>query len=336
MTSEIKDRNIKTIYLAGGCFWGLEKYLSLIEGVVSTEVGYTNGKTPCPTYEEVCHMGTGHAEAVKVEYLPDKIRLSFLLNQFYKAIDPLSVNRQGNDRGTQYRTGIYFKDPGDEPEIRASISALQETYERPVAVEVLPLVQYCKAEEYHQKYLDKNPGGYCHIGGDKFAQARSARDVEAASGAPVPVSSPARFSAPPKEELKRLLTPLQYEVTQKNGTEPPYRNEYDREFRPGIYVDVTTGEPLFSSRDKFQSGCGWPSFAKPLEEGLVLEKKDFTHGMIRTEVRSQLGDAHLGHVFGDGPASMGGQRYCINSASLRFIPREEMEREGYGEWLPLT
>jgi peptide methionine sulfoxide reductase msrA/msrB len=326
MAQQNEQKDTRILYLAGGCFWGLEKYLSLLEGVAETEVGYANGKTPCPTYEDVCYYGTGHAETVKVTYRPEEISLEFLLNQYYKAIDPTSLNRQGNDKGTQYRTGIYFADPSEEAPIRRSIAKLQKTLAKPVAIEVGPLFQYCTAEEYHQKYLDKNPGGYCHIGPPLFSSAKNAHDPQAK----LPVRS---FDPPSKEDLRDKLTPLQYEVTQNNGTEPPFRNSYFDEHREGIYVDVTTGEPLFSSKDKFDSGCGWPSFTRPLEDRLVFEKRDTTHGMIRREVRSRLGDAHLGHVFEDGPRDQGGLRYCINSASLRFIPKEEMEREGYGRWL---
>ncbi|MEL7654956.1 MAG: peptide-methionine (S)-S-oxide reductase MsrA [Bacillota bacterium] len=286
----------KEIYLAGGCFWGLEKYISSIPGVISTEAGYANGKTEKPTYEDVCYRDTGHSETVRVEYDSTQISLPGLLSLFYKVIDPTSLNRQGHDVGSQYRTGIYYTDQGDLAMIRESIDSLQKEYRKPIAIEIKPLLNYYTAEEYHQKYLDKNPGGYCHI-------------------------SPEHF-----------LSPVQYEVTMKNGTEPPYQNEYWNNDQEGIYVDIITGEPLFSSKDKFEA-CGWPSFSKPMDPEGVKSKKDFSHGMIRDEVRSRVGDIHLGHVFEDGPIESGGLRYCINSASLRFIPKEKMEEEGYGKYL---
>ena len=308
--------DIKEIYLAGGCFWGTEKYFSLIPGVVETEVGYANGNTENPSYEDVCRKETGHAETVKLLYNSVEVGLDHILKRFYDVIDPVSINRQGNDVGTQYRTGIYYKDEKDKKIIEDSLAELQKSYKRPIAIEVMPLTNYYTAEEYHQKYLDKNPSGYCHISREKFEKARQAPEV--------------RYRKKSKEDLKRTLTEIQYNVTQNNATEPPFRNEYNTHFEEGIYVDVTTGEPLFASSDKFESGCGWPSFSKPISPEHTCEFTDTSHGMRRVEVRSKRGDAHLGHVFNDGPARLGGLRYCINSAALRFIPKERLEEEGYG------
>lgn len=309
------------IYLAGGCFWGMEKYLQSIKGVKSTTVGYANGKTENPSYEEVCYNGTGHAETVKVEYDESAAPLPFILELFFDAIDPTTINRQGNDIGTQYRSGIYYTDERVLPVIKASLEKLQKRLSKPVAVELKPLSAFYPAEEYHQKYLDKNPGGYCHIGAYKFKKAAEA------------IYKPQAYSKQSDFELKSSLTPMQYKVTQESATEPPFRNEYWNHFKEGIYVDITTGEPLFSSKDKFESGCGWPSFSRPVEDSVLHEKEDRTLFMKRTEVRSSTGDAHLGHVFDDGPKDMGGLRYCINSAALRFIPKEDMEKEGYGHFI---
>lgn len=311
------------IYLAGGCFWGTEKYLSSIKGVLSTQVGYANGRTKNPTYEEVCHQNTGHAEAVRVVYDSDIIPLTFLLELYYESIDPVYINQQGNDCGTQYRTGIYYINDKDLKVIKLSIEQLQERYDEAIAIEVEPLHNFSPAEEYHQKYLDKHPEGYCHISQAKFEKAAKAV-----------VNSPV-YKSPDDDTLRKTLTKAQYEVTQNNATEPPFQNEFWDTFQPGIYVDITSGEPLFASTDKFESGCGWPSFSKPIDPNVIHEKYDKSYGMHRTEVRSRAGNAHLGHVFNDGPKKTGGLRYCINSASLRFIPKEEMEQEGYGYLLDL-
>lgn len=312
------------IYLAGGCFWGMEKYIKSVRGVLSTQVGYANGKTENPTYEEVCYNNTGHAEAVKVTYDAKILPLDFLLNLFFDAIDPTAVNRQGGDKGVQYRTGIYYTDSKDLPVVQRAIENLQKTYDKLIAIEVMPLVNFSPAEEYHQKYLDKNPGGYCHIGQSKFVKASQA------------TVNPAEYPPQGQEQLQETLTEMQYDVTQNNATEPPFKNEYWNFGRKGIYVDITTGEPLFTSNDKFDSGCGWPSFSRPIDPYVVHEKTDISHGMVRTEVRSRAGDAHLGHVFSDGPEELGGLRYCINSASLRFVPKEDIEKEGYGYLLDIV
>jgi len=315
---------MKEIYLAGGCFWGAERYLSLLPGVTATEVGYANGKTEAPTYRQVCDEGTGHAEVVKVVYDPEQISLTFLLERFYEVIDPTSLNKQGGDEGTQYRTGIYYVDPADELMITGSVILLGESLTEPVVIEALPLENYYTAEEYHQNYLVKNPAGYCHISLGMFEQAKAAVD-----------EATVRRSAE-KRSLREKLTPMQFEVTQNGATEPCFQNEYHAHFEPGIYVDVTSGEPLFVSTDKFESGCGWPSFSKPIAKALLAELEDLSFGRSRTEVRSEGSDAHLGHVFDDGPAELGGLRYCINSAALRFVHRDKMSQEGYAHLLPLV
>lgn len=328
-TEECNIMDKKEIYLAGGCFWGTEHFMKQIPGVLSTEVGYANSVVANPGYRQVCSGTTDAAEAVKVTYDAEKVSLPFLLDLYFKTIDPTSVNRQGNDRGTQYRTGIYYTDAADRQAIERALAGLQRRYDRPLAIEVMPLKNFYDAEQYHQDYLDKNPGGYCHIDPALFRMARNAHEVKDSVDEPV-------FKRKSREELRRELTPLQYEVTQNAATERPYTNEYDRNFEKGIYVDVTTGEPLFVSTDKFDSGCGWPAFSKPIDDSLLEEVRDTSHGMVRTEVRSKLGDAHLGHVFNDGPHDKGGMRYCINSASLRFVPLDKMAEEGYARWIPMV
>lgn len=323
--SEMKP--MKEIYLAGGCFWGTEHFLKQIAGVEATQVGYANGNIAHPTYQQVCTGTTGFAETVKVEYSPDIADLPFLIELYFKTIDPTSLNRQGNDQGSQYRTGIYYTDTTDLPVIREIVNRLAVNYTRPLEVEIEPLKNFYPAEDDHQDYLDKNPGGYCHISPALFDLARQAKMEQQPKAA---------YRKPDDATLRERLTEEQYAVTRKNATEPAFHNAYWNEHRPGIYVDITTGEPLFVSTDKFDSGCGWPSFSKPIDGKLILEKADTTYGMLRTEVRSKTGDAHLGHVFTDGPSDKGGLRYCINSASLRFIPKDKMQAEGYGAYLNLV
>jgi peptide methionine sulfoxide reductase msrA/msrB len=308
---------MKTIYLAGGCFWGVQKYLSLLPGVIETTVGYANGTAENTTYEDVCN-GSGHAEAVKVVYDENVIALTRLLDLYVEIIDPVSVNRQGPDIGIQYRTGIYYIDETDRAIISGWLTLLQESLTDKAAIELAPLDHFCAAEEYHQNYLDKNPNGYCHIPKSMFENAKAVAGTQR------------------DNILREKLTPLQYEVAIEGATEPPFKNEYYDNFKPGIYVDIISGKPLFVSTDKFESGCGWPAFAKPIDGALITELPDYSYGRNRTEVRSANSGAHLGHVFADGRQELGGLRYCINSASLRFIPKEEMTREGYGEYLPLV
>lgn len=337
------DMDIKTIYLAGGCFWGTEHFMSMVHGVEHAEVGYANSNVPNPSYQQVCTGRTGAAETVKVEYDANEVSLPFLLSLYYQTIDPTSLNKQGNDRGTQYRTGIYYTDPAELPVIEKSLEELQKHYSKPLAIEVGPLKNFYPAEDYHQDYLDKNPGGYCHISPGLFKLAREVRDTTLMNqkarnldSAQNTVSMERKYTKPSDAELRKKLTPLQYEVTQNAATERPYSNEYNKEFRPGIYVDIVTGEPLFLSTDKFESGCGWPAFSKPISADVIKGYRDNSHGMQRIEVRSSSGDSHLGHVFNDGPADKGGLRYCINSASLRFIPLADMQKEGYGDLIPLV
>lgn len=327
------DNTMKKIYFAGGCFWGTEHFIKQINGVTDTRVGYANGNPNIknPSYEQICGGNTDFAETVEVSYDPQKVDPEILIELFFKTIDPTSLNRQGNDRGTQYRTGIYYTDAEDLPVIRKTVDELSVNYSKPIVVEIEPLVNFYEAENYHQDYLSKNPNGYCHIAPDLFDFARKANTKKDSETTRVKN----KYTKPDKSELRSVLNPVQYAVTQENATERPFKNEYWNERREGIYVDITTGEPLFISADKFDSGCGWPSFSKPIAESLIMEKTDNSHGMRRIEVRSKTGDAHLGHVFDDGPVDKGGLRYCINSASLRFIPKEKMKEEGYGEYLPL-
>ncbi|WP_315506362.1 peptide-methionine (S)-S-oxide reductase MsrA [Pyramidobacter piscolens] len=314
--------NLKEIYLAGGCFWGVEEYFSRIPGVRDAVSGYANGQTENPTYEEVCSGLTGHAETVRVSYEPRVVSLETLTEQFFQIIDPTVRDRQGNDAGRQYRTGVYYADAAERGSLERIFAAEQKKYKQKIVTELAPLENFSAAEEYHQDYLKKNPGGYCHI------------DFSALDGlkAKAPPAPERKYAKPSAAELRKKLTPTQYAVTQEAATERPFANEYFDNREPGLYVDVATGAPLFSSEAKFDSGCGWPSFSKPIDPAAVAERHDDSYGMSRTEVRSQTGDSHLGHVFDDGPRDKGGLRYCINSAALRFIPYDKLDEEGYGEF----
>ncbi|MDW7658954.1 MAG: peptide-methionine (R)-S-oxide reductase MsrB [Bacillota bacterium] len=324
---DFSQSDLRDIWLAGGCFWGVEAYMARVPGVAEATVGYANGLTENPTYADVSYKNTGHAEAVHIRYDPERISLEELLAQFFLIIDPTSVNRQGNDVGSQYRSGIYYQDEADLAVIQAVINSEQKNYEKPITVEVEPLVHYYLAEEYHQDYLEKNPGGYCHVSFDTLP------DLVAEPEAGLVDAS--LYNKPDTDELKEILSDEQYRVTQEDATEMPFSGIYDKHYATGIYVDVVTGEPLFSSVDKFDSGTGWPSFTQPIDPAVIQEIKDVSFGITRVEVRSRVGDSHLGHVFDDGPAEDGGLRYCINSAALHFIPLDDMEEAGYGYLLPV-
>ncbi|WP_165006812.1 bifunctional peptide-methionine (S)-S-oxide reductase MsrA/peptide-methionine (R)-S-oxide reductase MsrB [Neisseria yangbaofengii] len=325
--TKAKPMNTKTIYLAGGCFWGLEAYFQRIDGVADAVSGYANGHTENPSYEDVSHRHSGHAETVRVTYDADKLSLDDILQYYLRVVDPTSLNQQGNDRGEQYRSGVYYTDPAEQAVIAAALKREQQKYSRPIVVENQALQNFYEAEEYHQDYLIKNPNGYCHIDIKKADEPLAGKAKPQTKG-----FDAANYRKPGDAELKQSLTAEQYRVTQQAGTEYAFSHEYDHLFQPGIYVDIVSGEPLFSSADKFNSGCGWPSFTKPIEAAAVTEHDDTSYNMHRTEVRSRAADSHLGHVFPDGPKDKGGLRYCINGASLKFIPVDKMDEQGYGAW----
>ena len=321
---------------AGGCFWCMEPPFEKLEGVSDVVSGYTGGHKDNPTYKEVSRGGTGHLEAVTIYYDPTKVSYEKLLDVFWRQVDPTDPGGQFVDRGESYETAIFYVGEAQKTLAEESKSRLDASgrYDKPIVTPILPAKEFFRAEEYHQDYYKKNPIRY------KFYRFNSGRDqyLKRIWDKEVPMSkaedTSKKYAKPSMEEIKRTLTAMQFKVTQHDGTEPAFSNEYWDNKQEGIYVDIVSGEPLFSSKDKYKSGTGWPSFTRPLVAGNIVERSDRKFLILRTEVRSKYGDSHLGHVFADGPKPTG-LRYCMNSASMKFIPVDDLASEGYGEFSKL-
>ncbi|MGY0691719.1 peptide-methionine (R)-S-oxide reductase MsrB [Virgibacillus sp. FSP13] len=314
--------NQEVATFAGGCFWCMVEPFDKRPGIINVVSGYTGGTTENPTYEEVCSNTTGHVEAVQITYDPSIMTYEQLVETFWQQIDPTDAGGQFNDRGASYQTAIFYHNEKQKEIAESSKQKLADSgkFTKPIVTEIIPAKAFYPAEDEHQDYYKTHAFHYKMYkkgsGRADFIKNNWTKSID-------------------KSKLKEQLTPIQYSVTQENGTERPFQNEYWNNEKDGIYVDIVSGEVLFSSHDKFDAGCGWPSFTKPVDHYQIKENTDTTHGMIRTEVRSKEGDSHLGHVFNDGPKEQGGLRYCMNSAAMRFIPKEKMAKEGYEKYLYL-
>jgi len=316
------NTNTEKATFAGGCFWCMVEPFDERPGIIEVLSGYTGGTVKNPTYEQVCSNTTGHVEAVQITFDPNIVSYEDLVHLYWQQIDPTDAGGQFHDRGESYQTAIFYHDEKQKQIAEKSKQDLENSgkFNKPIVTKITPAKEFYPAEEEHQYYYKKNRFHYKTYkkgsGREQFIKDNWKETYD-------------------KEELKQKLTPEQYFVTQENGTEQPFHNEYWDHDEEGIYVDIVSGEVLFSSKDKFDAQCGWPSFTKPVINQQITEHLDTSFGRIRTEVRSKDADSHLGHVFDDGPKEHGGLRYCINSAALKFIKKEDMEKEGYGKFLYL-
>lgn len=307
---------MKKIYLAGGCFWGMQAYFSRIKGIIQTKVGYANGLTKDTNYQKI--KTTGHVETLEIIYDENIINLAEIYERFLLIVDPYSLNKQGEDEGLQYRSGIYYLDEYSHKCAIETLKIFEKLHNnKKVVIEVLPLNHFVNAEEYHQDYLDKNPNGYCHINLNILNK---------------PLSNFKKIS---KEEIDKMnLDTLSYEVMIYKDTEEPFTSSFNKQKEEGLYIDKISKEPLFSSEDQYDAGCGWPSFTKGITTDCISYTNDYSHNLNRIETKSKIQDSHLGHVFEDGLKNRGGLRFCINGAALDFVPLSKLMNSPYENFLP--
>jgi peptide methionine sulfoxide reductase msrA/msrB len=350
--TNLSNKNYEKVVFAGGCFWCTESEFNHATGVVSAISGYADSAKENPSYEEVGSEQVKAREAVEVVYDPTLVNFETLLEKYWRHIDPTDNGGQFGDRGYSYTTAIYYTTEDQKLKSESAKIKIEEVKKVKVVTDIIPFVNFYPAEEYHQDYKDKNPiryAGYREGSGrnsyirlhwqDGSTTTKAIFDIEKNMQDKNKNKSIEKswlnFNSEMKTEKIKSLTSIQYDVTQKEGTERPFNNEYDKNTEIGIYVDIVSGEPLYLSKDKYDSGTGWPSFVKPISDSVLTLKTDNYLLYSRTEVRSKIADSHLGHVFEDGPADKGGKRYCMNSAALRFVSLENMEKEGYAEYVNL-